>query len=92
MGANAYNTRGALAQYRSVYFNNVHRVTLLPVIFGCSSIEDQTFVGRGASVAYRILKLDGMERVECLADCLPPRTRLNTWKELSGVDKSIFQQ
>ncbi|CDF36103.1 unnamed protein product [Chondrus crispus] len=92
MRTKPYCTKGVVSQYRAAFFKNVHRVTLLPAIFACGSVGTPTFVVQGASVAYRVINVDGAELLESFADCLPPHVNITTRRELAGVDKFIFER
>ena len=81
-----------VSQYRAAFFKNVHRVTLLPAMFACGSMGTPTFVVQGASVAYRVINVEGAELLESFADCLTPHANIPTRWELAGVDKFIFER
>ena len=92
MRAKTFSTRSKVAQYRSAYFKNVHRVTVLPTIFACGNVGKPTFVVQGASLAYRVIKVGEKKQLESIADYLPPHAHVTTRKELAEVDSFIFKR
>ena len=92
MRAKTFSTCGMVAQYRSAYFKNVHRVTVLPTIFACGNVGRRTFVVQGASLAYRVINFGEKKQLESIADYLPPHAHVTTRKELAEVDKLIFKR
>lgn len=79
------------AETSSPEFANIHRVTLVGVVFASGEAGRPTFIFEGTKLRYRtVVGSGGSTYHESIAECLPQRSDFTTRKDVAGVDKQIF--
>lgn len=85
-----YNTRGQTPLQRSPQFNNVKRITVMPVIFANGDLGRPLFVIEGKAIKYRTINLNGASVMETIADFLPRGSVITTRGARGGGGQRKF--
>eukprot|EP00171_Calliarthron_tuberculosum_P008804 IDg8804t1 len=81
-------SRGTTVDTKMVYFANVHRVTMLPVVSAAGNYSPTLFVFRGRVLPYSNVRRDRQIITETYADFLPRGSAVAVHDEVGGMDSS----